>query len=42
MADRFGLAFHREKKTLSIYQLTVLPSGARLKTSTAMERSHPT
>lgn len=30
LADRFGLTFHRDKKELSVYALTVLKSGHKL------------
>jgi len=35
LVDRFGLGFHREPGTLSIYELEVAKSGAKLKQSTA-------
>ncbi len=37
LSDRFKLAFHREARTLSIYELDVAKSGAKLKPSTAPE-----
>ena len=33
LADRFNLAFHREKKEMSIYALTVAKNGPKLKVS---------
>jgi uncharacterized protein (TIGR03435 family) len=33
LSDRFNLAFHREKKEFSIYELTVSKGGPKLKTS---------
>ena len=30
LVDRFKLTFHREKKELSVYALTVLPTGHKL------------
>jgi uncharacterized protein (TIGR03435 family) len=35
LADRFKLAFHREQKEFSIYELEVAKSGPKLKSSTA-------
>lgn len=35
LADRFQLAFHREQKEFSIYELEVAKGGAKLKQSTA-------
>ena len=37
LSDRFKLTFHREPRTLSIYELDVAKSGAKLKRSTAPE-----
>jgi uncharacterized protein (TIGR03435 family) len=34
LADRFGLAFHREEKEMRVYALTVAKGGPRLKEST--------
>jgi len=34
LTERFHLAFHREQKDFSIYELTVAPHGAKLKPST--------
>jgi uncharacterized protein (TIGR03435 family) len=35
LADRFKLSFHRDQKELSIYALTVVKNGSKLKESTA-------
>src|SRR5579862_576664 len=35
LADRFNFAFHLEKKEFSIYELTVVKGGLKIKTSTA-------
>jgi uncharacterized protein (TIGR03435 family) len=34
LADRFGLVFHREKKELSVYAITVTKNGPKLEKST--------
>jgi uncharacterized protein (TIGR03435 family) len=41
LADRFQLTFHRERKELSIYALTALPSGPKLKESEARADASP-
>src|SRR5262245_8338443 len=39
LADRFKLAFHRERKELSIYALTVGKNGAKLKESASPDQN---
>ena len=41
LADRFQLTFHRERKEFSIYALTALPSGPKLKESEAPADTSP-
>jgi uncharacterized protein (TIGR03435 family) len=41
LADRFKLTFHREQKEMSIYALTVVKGGARLKESTVSPDATP-
>lgn len=41
LQDRFNLAFHREKKELPVYVLTVVRTGSKLKESTAPPDSQP-
>jgi uncharacterized protein (TIGR03435 family) len=42
LTDRFGLAFHREKKEFSIYELTVAKTGPKLIASQAPPDQSPT
>jgi len=42
LADRFGLRFHREKKELTVYALTVQNSGSKLTPSTGDPHGLPT
>jgi uncharacterized protein (TIGR03435 family) len=41
LADRFGLVFHREKKELGVYEITVLKSGATMTKSLSDPNSLP-
>jgi uncharacterized protein (TIGR03435 family) len=41
LEDRFKLAFHRDKKELPVYLLTVVRTGSRLKESAAAPDSQP-
>lgn len=41
LADRFQLAFHRDKKQLAVYAIVVAKSGAKLKQSTRDANSIP-
>lgn len=41
LADRFQLRFHREKKELHVYALTVAKGGAKLKESTVSPDASP-
>lgn len=41
LTDRFGLAFHREQKVFSIYELTVAKNGSKLKKSTETPDAPP-
>jgi uncharacterized protein (TIGR03435 family) len=41
LEDRFKLAFHREKKELPVYLLTVVRTGSKLKESTAARDTQP-
>ncbi len=41
LADRFKLAFHRDKKELSVYAITMGKTGAKLAKSTAVPSSLP-
>jgi uncharacterized protein (TIGR03435 family) len=41
LAERFKLSFHREKRELSIYTLTLAKGGAKLKESTDSLDAHP-
>ena len=41
LADRFQLAFHREKKELSVYAITVVKTGAKITKSQADPNSLP-
>jgi uncharacterized protein (TIGR03435 family) len=41
LVDRFNLAFHREKKEFSIYELTISKGGPKLSTSTATPDEAP-
>jgi uncharacterized protein (TIGR03435 family) len=41
LTDRFQLAFHRERKELPIYALTVAQGGSKLKESTLLPESIP-
>lgn len=42
LTDRFGLAFHREKKEFSIYELTVAKTGSKLVATKAPPDQSPT
>lgn len=41
LAERFGLAFHRERKEFAVYALTVAKNGPKLKQSTIAPDSYP-
>src|SRR5947208_6375248 len=41
LTERFKLTFHRERKELSIYALTIAKNGSRLKESTASADAAP-
>lgn len=42
LADRFALAFHREKKTLSVYEIVVGKNGPKFLQNTGDPKANPT